>query len=306
MTQQPHKILWRNRSRLALTPLVLCWLVIALRVSAATGNSLSDASLVEIKFDQKLNNQVSLDLLFRDDDGKSVRLGDYFGSKPVILDLGYYGCPMLCTLVLNGLVESLQDLKCDIGSQFEVVSVSIDSHETSELASAKKRTYLKRYGRPGAAAGWHFLTGEETAIKKLATQVGFNYAYDPSIKQYAHPSGVIVLTPEGRVARYFFGINYSPKELAAALKQASVHQTGSPITQVILLCFHYSPLKGKYGNLIMTIVRVSGVVTLLGLAGILMLISQRRRKRRLDESTPPDGRAVSARPAARSIQEVHE
>ncbi len=243
-------------------------------------SSLSDEKLSEIKFIQKLNGQVSLDLPFRDEDGTVVKLGDYFGQRPVILVLGYYECPMLCTLVLNGMVEALQDLKLDMGKQFSVVNVSINPKETPKLAAAKKQTYLKRYGRHGAAAGWHFLTGNESAIHQLAQEVGFGYAYDPSIQQYAHPSGLIILTPDGKVARYLFGVSFSPKELDAALQDATHQKVGSPVEQFILLCFHYSPLTGKYGNLVMTIVRISGVATLLGLAGVMITLARRRRRER--------------------------
>src|SRR6266542_3768852 len=171
----------RTKSRVALGLLLSCFLFIALVVTAATHNSLLDESLAKIQFDQKLGAQISLDLTFRDEEGKTVLLGDYFGNKPVILILGYYGCPMLCNLVLNGLVESLQDLKSNIGNQFVVVNVSIDPDETTEMAAAKRKTYLKRYGRDGSAAGWHFLTGEKAISKKLADEVGFHYAYDPRI-----------------------------------------------------------------------------------------------------------------------------
>src|ERR1035437_996118 len=257
--------------------MLCCCTCVAKPGSATGGSALSDTALVQISFEQKLNSQVSLDLPFRDESGRAVRLGDYFRHQPVILVLGYYGCPMLCTLVLNGLVESLQDLKLDMGKQFQVVNVSIDLTEKPELAAAKKRTYLKRYGRHGAAEGWHFLTGDVAAIRTLADQAGFHYAYDPSIRQFAHPSGIIVLTPGGRVARYYFGINFAPRELDAALRQASGNRISSPVQQLWLLCFHYSPLKGKYGNLVMAIVRVSGVATLAGLAGAIVLASQRKR-----------------------------
>lgn len=247
--------------------------------STQSASTLSDSALNQIKFEQKLNNQITLGLPFKDENGDTVRLGKYFGKRPVILDLGYYECPMLCTLVLNGMVQCLQDLKMDVGQGFDVVSVSIDPKETPDLALAKKKMYLKRYGRDGAAQGWHFLTGDQDSIRQLTDEVGFRFRYDPVIKQFAHPSGFIVLTPEGRVARYFFGIDYSAKAVDAALKQASANQTGSPVEQLILLCFHYSPLKGKYGNLIMTIVRTSGVVTMIALIGMVVLVTQRKRRR---------------------------
>ncbi len=252
---------------------------------AAPANSLSDEQLLQIKFDQKLNHQVSLDLSFRDENGRSVQLADYFGRKPVILILGYYGCPMLCTLVLNGAVEGLQDLKADVGNEFEIINISIDPAETTDLANAKKRTYLKRYGRTHAADGWHFLTGDEAAIKQLADEVGFRYAYDASIKEYAHPSGLIILTPEGKVSRYLFGVNYPAKELNAALQEADARKIGSPIQQLILLCFHYSPLTGKYGNLIMAAVRASGAITLVALGATVFVLARRRRNQSAREGS---------------------
>jgi protein SCO1/2 len=258
--------------------LVYCGLAIA--ASAATNvppSSLSDDTLIGIKFDQKLNSQVNPELVFRDEQGNAVKLAAYFDRKPLILNLGYYECPMLCSLVLNGMVESLLGLNLDIGNEFDVICVSIDPSETPERAATKKRTYLKRYGRAGADSGWHFLTGDPAAIEELSAQVGFHYAYDPVIKEYAHPSGLIFLTPEGKVARYFFGIDFPAKEMAEALRTADDRKVGSPIEQFVLLCFHYSPLTGKYGNLIMAVVRVSGVATLLALGGILVVRSRRKR-----------------------------
>ncbi|MDB6124987.1 MAG: Electron transport protein SCO1/SenC [Pedosphaera sp.] len=244
-----------------------CFLLYAVGclLPSAKGQGLSDESLSKISFEQRLNQQVSLDLKFRDEEGRQVQLGNYFGKKPVIIVMGYYGCPMLCTLVLNGLVSTLQDIKPTVGEQFEIVNVSINPHETPMLAAAKKKSYLKQYGRRDAGKGWHFLTGEEQAIQQLAKEVGFQYQYDAQSKQYAHPSGFIVLTPEGKVSRYFFGATYSNKELSAVLKEASSNKVGSPIQQLFMLCFHYSPITGKYGSMIMIIVRVCAVLTLLGL-----------------------------------------
>jgi protein SCO1 len=238
---------------------------------------LSESALRGINFDQKLNSQLSLVLPFQDEAGKAVRLGDYFGRKPVILVPGYYGCPMLCTLVLNGLIETLQDLKGSVGGQFEVINFSIDPDEKAELAAAKKSIYLRRYGRPGAAEGWHFLTGDAVAIQKLADQIGFHYAYDPAIKQYAHPSGFVVVTPQGKVVRYFFGVDFSAKDLDRALAAASSNRTESPVRQFLLLCFHYSPITSKYGGFIFLCVRVCGLVTLLGL-GLAIVKAMRTRK----------------------------
>jgi protein SCO1/2 len=245
--------------------------------SSIPANTLTDPRLAEIKFDQKLNNTISLNLHFRDENGKDVRLGDYFSKKPVILVLGYYGCPMLCTLVLNGMVEGLQDIRWTIGKEYEVINVSIDPSETPSLAAAKKHSYLKRYGRDGAEAGWHFLTGDSDAIRRLADEVGFEYAYDSASNQYAHPSGLVILTSEGKISGYQFGVTYSPRELFASLNNASSHKIGSRIQELILLCFHYRPITGRYGNIIMITVRVLGVATLLGLPALVLKMSRKQK-----------------------------
>lgn len=218
-----------------------CLLIMCLLLSNSRcilqAQSVSDEVLKNIQFDQKLGAQISLDTQFRDESGKLVRLDDYFGKKPVILVLGYYGCPMLCTFVLNGMVGSLQDIKWEIGNQFEVINVSIDPTETPTLAAAKKKAYVRRYGRHDASHGWHFLTGNEPAIRRLAGEVGFNYVYDPAAKQYAHPSGLVILTSRGKVAHYLSGVVYSTKGLNDALVDASARKIGSPIQQ--LFCFAF-------------------------------------------------------------------
>ena len=244
-------------------------------VASACAQTLSDDALAQIRFEQKLNAQVSLNLPFRDEDGQPARLSQYFGHKPVLLVLGYYECPMLCTLVLNGMVESAADMKWSIGREFEVVNVSINPHETPALAAAKKRTYVKRYGRSGAAQGWHFLTGEEGALRQLADEVGFRYAYDPTSKQYAHPSGLVVLTPQGKISGYLFGVTFAPKDLYGALRTAAGNEVGSPIQQLILLCFHYNPITGKYSGTIIVILRVLGVATILGFLGLIGVLLRR-------------------------------
>ncbi len=248
------------------------WLLFGLLAPppSAYAATLSDDRLSRISFDQKLSAQVSLELPFQDETGKSVRLGDYFWRKPVILVLGYYECPMLCTLVLNGLVESLEDMKWTAGNEFTVVNVSINPRETPALAAAKKRNYLKRYGRSGASAGWHFLTGAEPAIRRLADEVGFQFAYDTESKQYAHPSGLVILTPKGKVAQYLFGVTFAPRTLYNALGAASSDHIGTPIQRLILLCFHYNPIRGKYGPAIMLCLRFLGFATVLGLAWLLI------------------------------------
>lgn len=254
------------------TFLLVCFLA---RVASADVQTLSDEALAQVRYEQKLNAQLSLALPFRDEEGQQVRLGKYFGRKPVLLVLGYYQCPMLCTLVLNGMVESAADMKWSIGRDFDVVSVSIDPGETPALAAAKKRTYVKRYGRSGAAQGWHFLTGDQTAIQQLANEVGFRYAYDPVSKEYAHPSGLIILTPEGKISRYLFGVTYSPKELYTALRDASSNQVGSPIQQLILLCFHYNPVTGKYSGIIIVVLRCLGIATIMGLFWLIVALARR-------------------------------
>ncbi len=230
--------------------------------------SLSDELLLQVKFDQKLNSQVLPDMIFRDETGKQIRLGDYFGKRPIVLILGYFGCPMLCTLVLNGAVSTFQDLKYNVGEKFDVIDVSIDPNETPQLAAEKKNAYLRSYGR-GDPDGWHFLTGDTNAIQTLTDEVGFRFAWDPSIKEFAHPSGLVILTPDGRVSHYIFGVTYSAADLNSALRDAGAEKTGSSVEQFVLLCFHYSPLTGKYGNLIMIIVRVGGIAMMIALGVII-------------------------------------
>lgn len=282
----------------AITLILLCG---ALGFSA-NAQTLTENQLSNISFDQQLNSQVSLELPFRDENGKAVTLRDYFGEKPVVLVLGYYSCPMLCTLVFNGMVESMNDMRWSIGDQFNVLYVSIDSKETPELAAAKKQTYLRRYGRAGASAGWHFLTGDEPNIRKLADEVGFHYAYDLSVKQYAHPSGLMVLTPDGKMAKYFFGVQFSSPGLYAALQDAAKHKVGSPIERLILLCFHYSPIHGKYGALIMNAVRVFAAITLAVMAWLFIGLIRGERKRRQEPLTP----AMSETPASSLADTPHD
>ncbi len=245
----------------------------------STSAPLSDDSLAAITFEQKLGEQIPSQLTFRDENGQPVQLGTYFGKKPVILLLGYYECPMLCGLVLNGMTESMQDLRWTIGKEFEVVNISIEPRETAALASAKKRTYLKRYGRPEAAAGWHFLTGDEASIKEIAHDIGFQYAYDEVSKQYAHPSGFVVLTPDGRISKYFLGVTFSARDLQGALATASSRSIGSRIQEFVLLCFHYRPITSKYGSAIMLSVRTLAIGTVLGLGFLIVKMGRTKRER---------------------------
>jgi len=241
------------------------------------------AALRNVTIEQRLNEQVPLDLTFRDETGQPVRLGQYFGQKPVILSLVYYECPMLCTLVLNGLTAALDVLSFNVGREFDVVTVSFSPTETPDLAAAKKRTYLQRYGRPNAEAGWHFLTGDASAITALTQAVGFQYTYDPKLKQYAHAAAIMVLTPQGRIARYFFGVEYAPKDLRLGLVEASHNRIGSLVDQLLLFCYHYDPAAGRYSAVAINIIRAGGVVTVSALATFMIVMFRRdaRRKRAL-------------------------
>ncbi len=234
-------------------------------------------ALKGVGIDQHLNEQVPLDLPFRDDTGQSVKLGDYFGKKPVILALVYYECPMLCTLTLNGLVGALKAVSFDAGKQFEVVVVSFNPEETPKLAAAKKASYLGRYARPGTEQGWHFLTGDATSIQRLTDAVGFHYRYLPKQKQYAHATGLTLLTPQGKISRYFFGVDFSPRDLRLGLVEASSNKIGTPVDQVLLYCYHYDPATGTYGAVAMNIVRLGGAVTVL-LLGAFMVVFWRRER----------------------------
>jgi protein SCO1/2 len=227
--------------------------------------------LKEVGIDQKLNDTVPLSLTFRDEHGKTVELAQYFGSKPVILSLVYYSCPMLCTQVLNGLDRSLKNIPMALGTDFSVVTVSIDPTERPVLAAAKQELYTGMYGRPGAAKGWHFLTGDQPQIKRLADAVGFRYAYDADSHQYAHASAIMVLTPEGKISRYFYGITYPERDLRLGLVDASEGKIGSPVDAVLLFCYHYDPHTGKYGLLISRVIQLAGGLTVL-FGGIALVI----------------------------------
>ncbi len=254
----------------------LLYFVAVLGVNAAT-----DEELRSVRFDQKLGARISLDTSFVDESGRAVALADYFRKqKSVVLVPGYYGCPMLCTAISNGLIESLQELRLDIGKDFEVVHFSVNPNEGPDAAMAKKQTYLRRYGRSDADAGWHFLTGNEESIQRIANEIGFHYFYDAASGQYAHPSGVVILTPEGKIARYFFGVNFEPKALRLALIEAAQNKIGSPVDRLLLLCFHYNPLTGKYSLAIMNVLRACGAATVLAMAGFIGISARRNRSAR--------------------------
>ena len=217
-----------------------------------------------VGIEQHLNAEVPRDLVFRDELGNSVKLGDYFGKgRPVILNLGYYQCPMLCGEVLQGLTGSLKVLTFELGKDFDVVTVSFDPHETPDMAATKKRDIMRRYGRAGADKGWHFLTGPAESINALTKAVGFQFQWDEKTVQYAHATTIVLLTPDGRVAKYFYGVEFPPKDLRLGLVQASNSQIGSITDQVLLFCYHYDPRTGKYGAIISRIMSIAGAATIL-------------------------------------------
>jgi protein SCO1/2 len=263
----------------AMAAAVLAWAPASAQVLPEPGTPAiaKPGILTRVGIDQRLHQQVPLDLPFVDETGRQVRLGDYFGKRPVILALVYFECPMLCTQVLNGLVSALGVLKFDAGREYDVIAVSINPKEGPELASQKKQTYLQRYKRPQTAAGWHFLTGPESSIKALAASVGFRYVYDADIDQYAHAAGIEVLTPKGIVSKYFYGIEFSPRDIRFGLIEASEERIGTPIDDVLLLCYHYDPTTGKYGASAIAAIRIGGVATVLAFLTFLFVSLRRDR-----------------------------
>lgn len=249
-----------------------------IRPAAALPSGQVPGVLGKVGFEQHLNEQLPLDLPFTDESGTAVKLGDYFGRKPIVLAFVYYECPMLCTQVLNGLESSLRVIDESIGKEFDVVTVSFDARETPVLAAAKKQAYLDRYKRPEAARGWHFLTGSQASIDALTKAAGFNYAWDEQSQQFAHASGIMVATPDGRLSRYFFGIDYSPRDVKFALIESSSGKIGSLADQLLLYCYHYDPAAGNYGFAAMRAVRIGGAVTMVALFGF-MFVSIRRDNR---------------------------
>jgi protein SCO1/2 len=231
-----------------------------------------------VGIDQKLDEQLPLDLAFRNEKGEIVKLGDYFGKKPVVLSLVYYQCPMLCNQVLNSMVTAFKVMAFNPGQEFEVVTVSFDPRETPALASAKKNTYvnyLPEAKRSLAASGWHFLTGDEPNIKRLTEAVGFRYHFDEATNQFAHASAIYVTTPQGKLARYFYGIEYAPRDLRLGLIEAAENKIRSPVDQLLLYCYHYDPATGKYGAVVMNMMRLGGVVTLIAIVGLLLVLRRR-------------------------------
>ena len=258
------------------------WLVIcaaSLRAQTATPPDTRPPILRDVAIEQHLDRPLPLDLAFHDETARNVRLRDYFGKRPVVLVLAYYNCPMLCTEVLNGLTAAMRVLTFDAGRDFEVVTVSFDPRDRPSDARAKKEPYVARYGRPTGAAGWHFLTASPASIAGLTEAVGFRYTRDEKTGQFAHASAIYVATPDGRLSRYFYGIEYAPRDLRLALVEASQGKIGNPVDQLLLYCYHYDPAAGRYGAVVMNIVRVAGVGVVLLLATFLTVMWRRDRKR---------------------------
>ena len=260
----------------------LIWAAVLLSTLSANAQDLLNmkgvdrpAPLKHVGIDQKLDAQVPLDLQFKDETGKAVKLGDYFGKRPVVLAPVYYECPMLCTQILNGLVRSLKAVTFDPGQEFEVVVFSFDARDTPTLAAAKKAAYLKRYDRPGTAAGWHFLTGDLESIKALTAAIGFRYVWDAHTNQFAHASGVMVLTPQGRVSKYYYGIEYASKDVRLGLIEAAQNKIGTPVDQLLLFCFHWDASTGKYTATAMNLLRVAAGATILLLGGFVIIMLRR-------------------------------
>jgi protein SCO1/2 len=239
--------------------------------------SLAPEQLKGIGFDQKLDEQLPLDLTFRDETGRSVRLGEFFGSKPVMIVPVYYECPMLCSQTLQGVVGSLKAVSFNAGAEFEVIAVSFDPTETPAQAAKRKDMYARKYGRAGAEKGFHFLTGDEKAVKRLMAAMGFRYAWDAKSKQYAHAAGIMITTPEGRISRVFYGIEFAPRDLRLGLIEAADRKIATPVDQVLLYCFHYDPATGKYSTIVMNVLRLAAGATVLMLSGMVLLFIRRER-----------------------------
>ena len=232
----------------------------------------------EITFQQRLNEQLPLDAMFTDETGRTVALGDYFGSKPVVLAFVYYQCPMLCSQTMNGISSALKVVPFTPGEDFEVVLVSFDPRDTPEAANAKKRAHMQHWSVENTAGGWHFLTSDEETIRRVTAAAGFTYKWDERSGQFAHVSGILTVTPDGRLSRYFYGVEYSPKELRLALVESGEGRIGSAIDELLLYCFHYDPESGRYGLMVMNLVRLGGVMTVLAMAGYIVVMRLRESR----------------------------
>ena len=278
----------RMRRTIPLLAVAAVWLAAAGPAAAQLANQVPE-ELQEVGVEEHLDAKLPLELEFRDEHGRVVKLGDYFdGVKPVVLTLNYYQCPMLCGLQLNGLLDGLKELEWTPGQEFELVTVSINPLETPALAAEKKQNYISRYGRPSAAKGWHFLTGREPEIRRLAETLGFGYTYDRSTGEYAHAAAIMVTTPDARVARYLYGIEYPPRRLRLALLEASEGEIGNTLDQLIMYCFHYDPSSRRYSPVAMNIMRLGAGATaiVLGLTLGGYWLREARRRRQRDRGTP--------------------
>lgn len=241
-------------------------------------------ALQKVAIEQKLGDQLPLDTELKDENGKAVKLGDYFGKgRPVILALVYYECPMLCNEVLNGLTGSLKGISFDAGKDFDVVAISFDARENDkpDLAKNKKASYTERYAHPGTENGWHFLTGTQDSIDKVTKAAGFNYYWDDKSNQFAHAGGIMIVTPQGKLSRYFYGIDYAPKDVKFGLMESAENKVGNPAEQLLLYCYHYDPATGKYGLAILRVIRLFAIATLVGI-GAMLFVFWRKNKRRND------------------------
>ncbi|MBV9242376.1 MAG: SCO family protein [Acidobacteria bacterium] len=247
------------------------------------------SALKTVGIEQKLGNQLPLDTVLKDEDGRDVKLGDYFKSgRPVVLVFAYYECPMLCTQVLNGVTGALKGINLNAGKDFDVVAISFDPRdaEKPELAKNKKANYVERYNRPGTDAGWHFLTGSQDSIKAVTDAAGFKYEWDDKTQQFAHAAGSMIVTPDGKMSRYFYGIDFAPKDIKFGIMESAQDRVGSPAEQLLLYCYHYDPASGKYGFAILRVMRLAGVATLLGMGAMAFVFWRRNKKKVADEEQP--------------------
>jgi protein SCO1/2 len=270
-----------RRARIALGALAF---TLVLAGTAVAHDDNRPAALRDVAFEQKLDQQLPLDLRLRDSDGQAVRLRDFFGSRPVLLNFVYYRCRELCPLLSDGLVRALRPLSFDVGKEFDIVTVSFDPADTPVEAATAKKEYLKKYRRAGASDGWHVLTGEASAIATLADAAGFRYSYDAAKNEFAHATGIVVVTPQGKTSRYYYGIEFSPRDLRLGLIEAAAGKIGSPIDQLLLFCYHYDPLTGQYNLIVTRVLRLAGVATVLALAGFIVLMLRRERRPRITSS----------------------
>jgi protein SCO1/2 len=257
-------------------------------LSAGAQQATTPAILSKVGITQNLNARIPADLMFRDETGKSVRIGDFFGRKPIVLSLVYFDCPALCTEVLNGELRTMKAISLDLGKDFEAVTVSFETKDTPALAKAKRDVYIGQYGRPEAAEQWHFLTGEQQSIAALTNVAGFHYAYDSAIRQYAHTAAILVLTPDGRIDRYFYGVQYPARDVRLGLVEASEGKIGTLTDHALLYCYQYDPMTGRYGVVVMNVLRAAGGLTVL-ILGIFMTVMFLRERKRTVGVSPAGG-----------------